>query len=268
MKKTLGLAIEKIAKQLLIADGNFDVAQMKATVMELYEKLVVLEHLEGTRDTAPTKEDIAALDSKSYREENWFKEPEPVPQSAHKDDLVEPLMEKIKDLVAQMPPESQEVDALLEKVLPPKKYIKNDLEAFASEYQEMPTFERKTAVVEEETPKIHKLVEENEPKQDVPEPEVAKELLNDKNSIEKPTSINDSVKTVAIGLNDRIAFLKHLFENNIEDYERVLSQLNTFESFEEASHFLTNQVQPEYPHWTAKEEYVTRFMEVISKRFN
>lgn len=267
MKKILGLAIEKLAKQLLIVDGDFDVAQMKVTVQELYEKLIVLEHLEGKTDIAPTKAEIASLDSKSYREENWFKEPEPVPQSGHKNDLVEPLMEKIKDLVAQMPPESQEVDALLEKVLPSKKYIKNDLEEFAADYQEMPTFERKTHILEEDPP-AEKIVKESAPAQEVPAAKKTTEFINDTNISEKPTSINDAVRSLKVGLNDRIAFIKHLFDGSVEDYDRVLSQINTFENFDEADQFLKQQVQPEYRNWQDKEEYVERFIVVVAKRFN
>ncbi|MGK0386701.1 MAG: hypothetical protein ACI849_001319 [Patiriisocius sp.] len=269
MKKTLGLEIEKVAKQLLMVDGNFDVAQMKVVIGRLYEKLIVLEHLEPKADALPTKEEIASLDSKSYREENWFKEPEPVPQSQHKDDLVEPLMEKIKDLIAQMPPESQEIDAILEEVLPSKKYIKNDLEEFASNYQETPTFERKTTLVEEKAPPSDEItLEKRAPAKEVAPPDQSQALINDKKISEKPTSINDAVRNLAIGLNDRIAFIKHLFENSVEDYERVLSQINTFENYQEATRFLTNQVQPEYQNWTDKEEYVTRFMEIVAKRFN
>ena len=56
-------------------------------------------------------------------------------------------------------------------------------------------------------------------------------MNNDFNSI----SINDRVsKGIIIGLNDRIAFMNHLFANSSEDYNRVLSQLMTFDTFQEA----------------------------------
>ena len=65
-----------------------------------------LDILESQIEKADSKQDVS-MDSKSYREQNWFKEPEPVPQPEHKEDLVEPLMEKIKDIVAQMPEEER-----------------------------------------------------------------------------------------------------------------------------------------------------------------
>ena len=38
-----------------------------------------------------------SLDSKSYREHNWFKDPEPLPEPENKEELIEPAIEKIKD---------------------------------------------------------------------------------------------------------------------------------------------------------------------------
>ena len=81
-------------------------------------------------------------------------------------------------------------------------------------------------------------------------------------------SINESfgTQTLKIGLNDRIAFVKHLFSNQQEDYIRVISQLNTFTSFDEAKSFLDQFIRPEY-NWDQKEEYEERFMELIKIRF-
>lgn len=85
----------------------------------------------------------------------------------------------------------------------------------------------------------------------------------------KSTSINDQVsKGIAIGLNDRIGFIKHLFGNNTEDYNRVLSQLITFNTIEETNEFIDQMVKPDYNDWEGKEEYSQRFMEIIEKKFS
>ena len=48
-------------------------------------------------------------------------------------------------------------------------------------------------------------------------------------------SLNDRLlANIQIGLNDRIAFVKNLFEWNQEDFNRVVSQLNTFKTEKEA----------------------------------
>lgn len=82
-------------------------------------------------------------------------------------------------------------------------------------------------------------------------------------------SVNDRMaKGIIIGLNDRIAFMNHLFANSSEDYNRVLSQLMTFNSIDEARDFIENIVKPDYNNWEGKEEYAERFMEIVEKRFS
>ena len=143
MKKKIRSEITNLANQIIAEKNNFDTGSMKNAVGQLYEKLSVLFYLEQQLEDEGNDSQGQALDSKSFREEHWFTEPEPLPQSLHQDELVEPLIEKIKDIVAQMPEETQGIDELLDKVLPKKEYLKNDLEEFASNYPQTPTFERK-----------------------------------------------------------------------------------------------------------------------------
>ena len=85
----------------------------------------------------------------------------------------------------------------------------------------------------------------------------------------KSVSLNDSLsKGISVGLNDRIAFIKHLFANSSEDYNRVLSQLITFDTFQEAQSFIDDMVKPDYNNWEGKEEYETRFMDIVEKKFS
>lgn len=262
MKKKLREQITALAKQLIEDEKTFQTASIKELVGELYEKLTVLEYLE--KQLEDESEEISnSLDSKSFREENWFTEPEPVPQPDHKEDLIEPLMEKIKDIVAQMPEEGERIDELLDEMLPKNqeiapfevqekpsvKYTKNDLEEFASNYQQMPEFERKSLEL------FPKSIEGQE----------ASKTLTES----RAKSLNESVnKGLNIGLNDRLAFIKHLFEGQSEDYTRVLSQINSMDNFEEAQTFIKGTVKPDYNYWLHKEEYSERFMNIIEKSFN
>ncbi|WP_310379507.1 hypothetical protein [Flavobacterium sp.] len=72
---------------------------------------------------------------------------------------------------------------------------------------------------------------------------------------------------LSIGLNDRIGFVKHLFANSDEDFNRVLNQLITYDSFEEANDFIEDMVKPDYNNWEEKEDYAKRFMEIVEKKF-
>lgn len=86
---------------------------------------------------------------------------------------------------------------------------------------------------------------------------------------DKTVSLNDRLsKGITVGLNDRIAFVKNLFNNSNEDYNRVLSQLITFDTFRDAQDFIDNMVKPDYNNWEGKDEYAQRFMEVIEKKFS
>lgn len=85
----------------------------------------------------------------------------------------------------------------------------------------------------------------------------------------KLISLNDKLKPgIHVGLNDRIAFVKHLFDGSDVDYNRVLSQLNTLRTYDEAVSFLSDMVKPDYNHWAGKEEYESRFLTIIEHKFN
>jgi hypothetical protein len=82
-------------------------------------------------------------------------------------------------------------------------------------------------------------------------------------------SLNDRIsKGITVGLNDRIAFVKNLFNNSNEDYNRVLSQLITFDTYADALDFIDNMVKPDYNNWEGKDEYAQRFMEIIERKFS
>ena len=266
MKKQLQHEVEEIAKAILRKDETMNVSTMKEVVTALYEKLSVLVFLEGKQGDQNTAASEEAIDSKSYREQHWFTEPEPIPQPNHTEDIAEPLMEKIKDLVAQMPPETQEVDKLLEEVLPQKKYIKNDLEEFASNYQQTPTFERKVVV---EKPPTEPILEVREPAKGIDTPDATQGLVDDLGISEKPKSINDAATNgMRIDLNDRLAYIKHLFGGSTDDYTRVLSQINTMSSFVEAETFIKTKVKPDYNFWLQKDMFAERFMAAVARKFN
>ena len=84
----------------------------------------------------------------------------------------------------------------------------------------------------------------------------------------KTVSLNEKLaKGINIDLNDRIAFIKHLFGNSSEDYNRVLNQLITFDTFYETRDFIQEMVKPDYNNWEGKQDYEERFMDIIEKKF-
>jgi hypothetical protein len=92
------------------------------------------------------------------------------------------------------------------------------------------------------------------------------------NGLKKETatkSLNDKLngKEIKVDLNNRLAFVKHLFNGSTEDYNRVISQLSTIDTEERSVAFIENMVKPDYKNWEGKEEYAERFMELIERRF-
>jgi hypothetical protein len=84
-----------------------------------------------------------------------------------------------------------------------------------------------------------------------------------------PKNLNDVLgKGLKIGLNDRLAFIKNLFDEHPEEYQRVIAQILVFENLEEAQEFIETFVKPEYNSWEGKETYEERFYKIIEQNFN
>lgn len=145
--------------------------------------------------------------------------------------------------------------------------------------EDVPTeVEKVTETVFEAITPIEEVTEEMEPEpivadSETSEPKVLEEEVKatfEKVSQEpKISSLNDRLnKAISFGLNDRIGFEKKLFGGSSDDFNRVVSQLNTFDSFEEAKAFVNDFVKPDYNNWEGAEEFETRFMEIVEKKFS
>lgn len=248
MKKKLESELVSIAHRILKLKGKEDILKMHTEVEALYEKLTVLKfaHVNFEEEMPTIGSDTSFFGMLDEAFNNTVSDTIEVEDKVYiniddvdDDDIMEPVMEKIKDMVAQMPQETQEVDDLLEAVLPKREYIKNDFEELTSGFEDIPVFEP---------------------------------VSKTKNQVNEDTqkSLNDALKgeRLVIGLNDKLAFIKHLFDGQSEDYERVLSQISTSETYSEAMALIQDIIKPDYNHWEGKEEIEARFMEIIESKFN
>ena len=81
-------------------------------------------------------------------------------------------------------------------------------------------------------------------------------------------NLNDILgKGIQIGLNDRLAFINNLFDQSEEDYQRVISQVQTLSSWEEAQNFIEQMIKPDYDFWEGKEEFEARFLKCLESNF-
>lgn len=273
MKKQILQRLEIIAKQLLNDQQSWKTEEIKNQVLELYNELVFLEHLEKLIDHNPVSESVETTQKTAAEVENTHspEEKETTTEDTTKKDeneLFEPDFSnddsnstKEPELLNEEQPLSEIDDDELsienqtdteQKNQNTAIPVQNELELFAASFQAMPEFERKD------------IAESREKSEDTPSEIKPKESV-----INKPKSLNDVInKGLNIGLNDRLAFIKHLFEGRSEDYTRVLSQLETFENLDEAMDFLNVTVKPDYNHWETKDDYVLRFVSIIEKRFS
>ncbi len=168
--------------------------------------------------------------------------------------------EKSIELVEEKVEESIEVEAEVESEVEFKP------EAVAEEQEETIELEIEQDLFtaeSEETTEENKVPTLEEELQDTIAVDVVADLFE--NAPKK--SLNDKLQgDIQIGLNDRIAFVKNLFDGSQEDFNRVVSQLNTFKTEKEAKKFINKMVRPDYD-WTEKEEFEERFIAIIERKF-
>ncbi len=193
----------------------------------------------------PIEEEIIEEESVADFEASEPKTEEPVAKQISFEDL---LVHDYKELdfvkVEDVPVEVEKANETIFEAIIPVEEVKEEIQS-------------ETVVADSET---------SEPK--VLEEEV-KATFEKVSQEPKISSLNDRLnKTISFGLNDRIGFEKKLFGGSSDDFNRVISQLNTFDSFEEAKSFVLDFVKPDYNNWEGAEEFETRFMEIVEKKFS
>lgn len=70
----------------------------------------------------------------------------------------------------------------------------------------------------------------------------------------------------AVGLNDRIKFIRELFQGSRDAYFHTIDRLNQSSSYEEAVVYLEHEIKEAYG-WHEENETVQAFMELVYRRF-
>ncbi|MGY6649128.1 hypothetical protein [Wenyingzhuangia sp. IMCC45574] len=278
MQKKLEAELMSLAHKILKMDKGDDIQALTDTARNLYQKLSVLAYIDTfVKETPQNTKSVEELIDETFNtnipvENVITKEPDVVAEQDEVEEFVEAKKEAPQEIIEETP---------------------KDLEALSNAFTPIATKEEQPKAVIEQT---EEFVEDSEPlvveKELVKENVVANKELNLQASLEKELgttvsldmttdlfenaqritpkkSINDMAmqqKSLQIGLNDRIAFVKHLFEGSQEDFNRVVSQLNTMENEKEALSFL-KMIKKEY-NWSGKEVYEERLLLLIERKFN
>ena len=296
MKKRLEAELISLAHRVLKLKNKSEIDQLYLESRKLYETLAVLkfygdnyEQVKSDISKEDLDEKLSAIQEEKASEvlkldplEKIVVTDEPIIEPAIEEEIVvvhemelEEDEDEIEEEIAEEDVEFEgEIANLEEEGLPMPEMEKGINFEPIFELEEEPTIleEEKTEVKKQESKQIsfEDLLggDYNEPvfvkPNDVVIPPSLISVLD-----EKPMSLNDQhSKAINIGMNDRIAFVKHLFADSDEDYNRVLSQLNTFSSQEEALDFIEEIIKPDYNNWKGSEEYAERFMEIVENKFN
>lgn len=78
------------------------------------------------------------------------------------------------------------------------------------------------------------------------------------------TPIND-LKS-AISINDRIAFIKELFDGNTREYKKAIDHINKFKNFAEVKFYINTKLRNKY-NWEKDNPTVENFMELVYRKF-
>ncbi|VAW11507.1 FIG00653042: hypothetical protein [hydrothermal vent metagenome] len=229
MKRKLKEELVRLSTDIITSRNMNEITDMYEAAKTLYEKLAVLKFIDDKLNDIEVDDSKNAIAAKFEKMANAvLNENTSVPEN-------NPHQEDIiipgMDTIKHMVsemPSDAQADEVLADFLGKPDYVKNDKDLL------MPSKEKET------------------------KKKTVSRSLNDK------LSSNE----IKVDLNDRLTFVKHLFNGSAEEYNKVLSQLVTIDSNERAISFIDNMVKPEYNTWAGKEEYEERFKALIERRFS
>jgi hypothetical protein len=283
MKKRLEAELISIAHRILQLKHKEDVRELHHETQKLYEKLSVLlfveEHFSETKPTIGLH-DIEVIVEKAFDFD------EKISAIKAKEEII------IHDINEEIPPVKAVAEEVKVAIEEPKEVIEEPkatietpiieipklekkqiaIDDFLSNMQPEPIFERVSNTKKTEDSKIpaeiSKIIDDKIEEKVVPEVKIETEIFFDKVDSKPAINLNDKLnKSVNIGLNDKLAFEKQLFDGSVEDFNRVVSQVSTFDSLEDAKNFINEMVKPDYNDWKGKEEFEERFMEFVASKF-
>jgi hypothetical protein len=296
MHKKLAADLTSLAHSILQMKNKEDVFALKTKAHEVYEKLAVLafveEYINNTPNPDHSKEELVAMvknatdlidkelpnnATEQTLQEEVIDSSESIEQdvennsSLTKDEwLQDPDVQDFLERADEPGPWSEEDDKIqtVGGLTNDKGSGFMDFQKKQDEFDGMDLDKDGIVTTEEE------IREDIKPSNDLPTLEeelkdtISADVVLDLFDNAQKKSLNDKLQgDIQIGLNDRIAFVKNLFGGSQEDFNRVVSQLNSFKTLKEAKKFINKMVKPDYD-WTDKEEVEERFMSIVERKFS
>lgn len=267
MHKKLEAELLHLANSILQMKNRDDVNALHKKAREIYEKLTVLrfveDYVEKTPNLSDTEEETintmqqewvgeVEFESKMVVDEVEFESKMAVEEVEFESKMVFDLSEgeAVKEafLEEKMEELFNEGDTIVKETAKKSYSLQISLE---DEFKDAISSDIATNLFERATKENPIIIEKTAEKQEI-----------------KPRSLNDALfkNNIQVGLNDRIAFVNQLFDGSQQDFNRVVSQLNSFKTEAEAKNFIYEFVKPDYD-WSAKEEFEQRLITLIERKF-
>ena len=301
MKKRLEAELISIAHRILKLKNKSEVDQLYKETQKLYETLSVLKFYQDNFESVKSDLKLDALEQK-LEQTNTLEEvatpvaeiqndPEEVAAEAEIEAAQPETEAEIEEAVAEEAMVSEEPEASLEEETPLEEpaVVEEEETVVDSKPSFEPIFQLDEEEEEEDEIAVAETASEVQPTEKLedmignyadpvfvkpnevtlfPLESKTEDKEDTKEEAPKAATPNEALsKSIAIGLNDRIGFVQHLFNDSNEDFNRVISQLNTFDTFEEAKTFINEMVIPDYNYWVGEEDYIERFMAIVEKKF-
>jgi hypothetical protein len=265
MHKKLAADLTSLAHSILQMKNKEDVFALKTKAHEVYEKLAVLafveEYINNTPNPDHSKEELVAMVKNAT--DLIDKE---LPNNATEQTLQEEVIDSSESIEQVVENDSSLIEEIVSNEQidettndhPIKKSFDLETDNLFSQTEDdlEPEIKENTDVFED-LPTLEDELKDT----------ISADVVSDLFENAQKKSLNDKLQgDIQIGLNDRIAFVKNLFGGSQEDFNRVVSQLNSFKTQKEAKKFINKMVKPDYD-WTDKEEVEERFMSIVERKF-
>ncbi len=238
MDTNLQKELKILAERILEAQLEEDIVSLLDQSRDIYEKLLVLNHM---------------LKDQTLNEKG---EPEPEPDTSFR-------YEKEND--SALTPEEQETE---------NTSVKHDDKITFEVQEEADAVDEEDAPLSLSdlfVPTFDGIKEDMSQKDEFKDTislDETENLFVTKKEASRQLSLNDKLvgSSFQVGLNDRIAFVNKLFNFSQADFNKVLTQLNKCSTKAEALNYFQYQVKPNY-NWKGKEDLEERFVEIIERKF-
>lgn len=278
MHKKLEADLTSLAHSILQMKNKEDVFALKSKAHEVYEKLAVLayveEYLTNTPNPEYTKEELLDLVEKAEKKATNESTSQSHEETVVSLEATEEYDQEKTEEQELNDSEDEDAEAVKEDAVSEGIELTLEDSSVNSEVHEEveDLFSQSEQNTDESSESDSEIVEPSEEEtpislEDELKDTIAVDVVADLFENAPKKSLNDKIRNdIHIGLNDRIAFVKNLFGGSQEDFNRVVSQLNSFKTEKEAKKFINKMVKPDY-NWADNEEIEQRFMSIVERKF-